>query len=100
MLKIKLSPRGKTHQISYRVVISPDRSKFDGKFIDDIGFYTPQSKTLQIDQKKLKAWQEKGAQVTLGLDRLLNPKKYPKKPRKVKKQEEPVAKTETKTETN
>lgn len=88
MLKIKLSPRGKKHQISYRIVITPDRSKSNGNFIDDIGFYTPQSKTLKINQEKLKTWQKKGAQVTLGLDKLLNPGKYPPKPRKVKKQEE------------
>ena len=100
MLKIKLSPRGKKHQISYRIVITPDRSKFDGNFIDDIGFYTPQSKTLKIDQERLKTWQKKGAKVTLGLDKLLNPDKYPPKPRKIKKQEkiDNTPKPEPKTE--
>jgi len=96
MLKIKLSPRGRKHQISYRIVINPDRSKNNGKFIDDIGFYTPQSKTLKIDQVKFKAWQKKGAQVTVGLDKLLNPDKYPPKPKKKKKEKSPVIASETK----
>ncbi|MDP4009597.1 MAG: 30S ribosomal protein S16 [Candidatus Shapirobacteria bacterium] len=86
MLKIKLLPRGKKHQITYRIVIAEARSKSDGKFIDDLGFYTPQTKTLEIDQDKLKQWQVNGAQITLGVDKILNPEKYPKKA-KVKKEE-------------
>ena len=97
MIKVKLLPRGKKHQITYRIVIAEDRSKFDGKFIDDLGFYTPQTKTLSVNKEKLADWQKKGAQLTLGVDKLLNPDNYPKKI-KVKK-EEKVQKEETKTET-
>lgn len=86
MIKVKLLPRGKKHQITYRIVIAQDRSKFDGKFIDDLGFYTPQTKTLSFDKEKLADWQKKGAQLTVGVDKLLNPDKYPKKI-KVKKEE-------------
>ena len=83
MLKIKLAPRGKIHQITYRVVIAQDRSKLNGPVIDDLGFYTPQTKTFEIDKQKLADWQKKGAQLTYGVDRLLNPSKYPKKVKKV-----------------
>ena len=93
MIKVKLLPRGKKHQITYRIVIAEDRSKFDGKFIDDLGFYIPQTKTLSLDKEKLADWQKKGAQLTTGVDKLLNPDKYPKKI-KVKKE----VKTETKPE--
>lgn len=95
MIKVKLLPRGKKHQITYRIVIAEDRSKFDGKFIDDLGFYTPQTKTLSIDKDKLVDWQKKGAQLTVGVDKLLNPDKYPKK---IKVKEEEKVK-EIKTET-
>lgn len=78
MLKIKLKPNGKIHQRSYRIVVSPDRSKSNGKFVDDIGFYTPQTKTLQIDQEKLTEWLKNGAQLTQGVDKLLHPEKYPR----------------------
>lgn len=85
MLKIKLAPRGKKHQITYRIVINEARSKSDGSYIDDLGFYTPQTKTLQINKEKMADWIKKGAQITLGVDKLLNPEKYPKK-KKVKKE--------------
>jgi small subunit ribosomal protein S16 len=83
MLKIKLAPRGKIHQITYRIVIAQDRSKLNGQVIDDLGFYTPQTKTFEIDKQKLADWQKKGAQLTDGVDKLLNPSKYPKKVKKV-----------------
>lgn len=79
MLKIKLAPRGKIHQITYRIVIAEDRSKLNGTVIDDLGFYTPQTKVLEVDKQKLADWQKKGAQLTTGVDKLLNPSKYPKK---------------------
>jgi small subunit ribosomal protein S16 len=91
MLKIKLKPNGKIHQRSFRIVVSPDRSKSDGKFVDDIGFYTPQTKTLQIDKVKMAQWLKNGAQLTEGVDKLLNPAKYPR-PVKVKKVKEVSAK--------
>ena len=92
MLKIKLLPRGKKHQITYRIVVAECRSKSDGKFIDDLGFYTPQTKTLELNQEKMAQWQKNGAQVTEGVDKLLNPGKYPNKIKN--KKEEKVAKTE------
>ena len=87
MLKVKLSPRGKKNQITYRIVVAESRSKINGKFVDNLGFYTPQTKTLQIDKTKLADWQTKGAQITTGLDKLLHPDKYPAKPKKKKKKD-------------
>jgi len=84
MLKIKLLPRGKKHQITYRIVVAQDRSKSDGKFITDLGFFTPQTKTLNLDQTKMDQWIKDGAQLTTGVDKLINPDKYPKKIKKVK----------------
>ncbi len=91
MLKIKLKPTGKIHQRSFRIVVAPDRSKANGKFIDDLGFYTPTTKTLQIDEKKMAQWLKNGAKITIGVDKLLNPDKYPRK-KKIKKVEEKIEK--------
>lgn len=93
MLKIKLKPNGKIHQRSFRVVVAEDRSKSNGKFIADLGFYTPQTKTLNLDKEKLAAWIKNGAHLTAGVDKLLNPEKYPNKIKK------PVVKSEPKPET-
>jgi len=92
MLKIKLKPTGKIHQRSFRVVIAPDRSKVNGNFVDDLGFYTPQTNTIQIDAEKLAKWQKNGAQITVGVDKLLHPEKYPRvKKKKEVKEETPIA---------
>jgi small subunit ribosomal protein S16 len=93
MLKIKLFPKGKKHQRTFRLVVAESRSKFNGNFVDDIGFYTPQTKTLEVDRNKLAQWQKNGAQVTLGVDKLLNPDKHIRvkkvKPAKVAQPETP-----------
>lgn len=99
MLKIKLAPRGKKHQITYRIVIAEQHSKSNGKFIDEVGFYTPQTKTLELDKEKMAKWQSNGAQVTEGVDKLLNPGKYPKKIKNVKEIKEPKAETPVTEET-
>lgn len=89
MLKIKLSPRGKMHQRTFRIVVAECRSKNDGKFIDELGFYTPQTKTIEIDKKKVAQWLKNGAQLAFGVDKLMNPDKYPKKKKiKVKKKDD------------
>jgi small subunit ribosomal protein S16 len=98
MLKIKLKPNGKIHQRSFRIIVAPDRSKVNGNFVDDLGFYTPNTKTLQIDQEKLAKWVKNGAQITEGVDKLLNPDKYPRK-KKNKETEKVTEKTEKVVET-
>jgi ribosomal protein S16 len=85
MLKIKLFPKGKKHQRTFRIVVAEARSKSNGKVIADLGFMTPQTKTIQIDQEKLAQWQKNGAQLSFGVDRLLNPDKFPKKVKVAKK---------------
>jgi ribosomal protein S16 len=102
MLKIKLFPKGKKHQRTFRIVVAEARSKFDGKVVADLGFFTPQTKTVQIDQEQLQKWIKNGAQVTLGVDKLLNPDKHVRpakiKPPKVVKPVEEVKTEEIKTE--
>ncbi|MFH1601366.1 MAG: 30S ribosomal protein S16 [Candidatus Shapirobacteria bacterium] len=75
MLKIKLFQRGKKGQITYRVVVAEAKSKRDGKFTADLGHWNPDSKTLKIDQKELVSWQEKGAQLTEGVRKILKNEK-------------------------
>jgi ribosomal protein S16 len=79
MLKIKLFPKGKKHQRTFRIVVAEARSKFNGKFVDDLGFITPQTKTVQVDKAKLASWLKNGAQLSYGIDKILNPDKFPKK---------------------
>ncbi|MBP9817956.1 30S ribosomal protein S16 [Candidatus Shapirobacteria bacterium] len=79
MLKIKLLPRGKKHQRTFRIVVAEARTKANGKFTADLGFYTPQTKELVVDRELVAKWLKNGAQLAFGVDKLLNPEKFPKK---------------------
>ena len=66
MLKIRLARTGKRGQPSYRIVVVPERSKRDGKVVDNLGHYNPLVKPalFQLDKTKYAAWITKGAQPT------------------------------------
>ncbi|MFA6602533.1 MAG: 30S ribosomal protein S16 [Candidatus Shapirobacteria bacterium] len=71
MLKIKLFPQGKKHQRSFRIVVASDRSKHNGIYLDNLGFYTPGTQEIKIDQDKLKKWTTNGAQITEGVAKII-----------------------------
>lgn len=64
MLKIKLSRTGKSHEPHYRIVVVEDKSKISGKYVENIGHYSPESKELVLDLLKFEDWKKKGAQPT------------------------------------
>lgn len=70
---IRLSLIGKKNQPIYRIVVAETRSKRNGKYIDNLGYFNPNCKTpdLKIDFKKLSDWKNKGAIVSSGLQKLL-----------------------------
>ena len=63
---------GKKNPI-YRVVVADSRSPRDGKFIEIVGRYNPQTQpsTIEIDEAKVKDWISKGAQPTDSVRRLM-----------------------------
>lgn len=65
-VKIRLARRGKKDYAYYHIVVADSRAPRDGKFIEQIGTYNPNSNpatiTLQFD--KAIDWLEKGAQPT------------------------------------
>ncbi len=73
MLKVKLSQVGKKHRRSYRIVIAEARSKRDGKTVDQIGYYYPQTKpaAFKIDKERLSYWLSHGAQMTDKIKKLI-----------------------------
>jgi len=72
-VKIRLMRVGKTKQPTYRVVVADSRSPRDGKFIEIVGRYNPQTQpsTIEIDEAKVKDWISKGAQPTDSVKRLM-----------------------------
>ncbi|KAA8819045.1 30S ribosomal protein S16 [Bifidobacterium vespertilionis] len=64
--KIRLKRQGKKFYAFYRVVIADSRKKRDGKVIEEIGTYDPntQPSTIKIDSERAQYWLGVGAQPT------------------------------------
>ncbi|MDP3956580.1 MAG: 30S ribosomal protein S16 [bacterium] len=71
MVAIKLQRIGKKKQPSYRIVVQPKRSKLNGRFIEDLGWYHPVTKKSQILVNRLEYWLKSGARPTPTVHNLL-----------------------------
>ena len=65
-VKLRLKRMGRHKVASYRIVAADARSPRDGRFIEEIGLYQPQSKQTQVvlNQEAALKWLKKGAQPT------------------------------------
>ena len=61
---MRLSRFGKRHSPIYRVVVIDSRKARDGQFIEQVGFYNPNTKTPEIkfEQEKVLKWLSTGSQ--------------------------------------
>ena len=65
-VKIRLARRGKKGYPFYHIVVADSRAPRDGKFIENIGSYNPNTNpaTINLDFEKALDWLQKGAQPT------------------------------------
>ena len=65
-VKIRLRRMGAKKAPFYRVIVADSRSPRDGRFIEEIGYYTPLTEPaeVKIDADKAKQWISNGAQPT------------------------------------
>ena len=72
-VKIRLARHGAKKAPFYRVVVSDGRARRDGRFIEIVGRYNPQSEPslIDLDEEKVRGWLEKGAQPTESVAKLL-----------------------------
>ena len=63
-VRMRLARIGSKKNPIYRVVVADSRSPRDGRFIEIVGRYTPQTdpSTIELDEAKVKDWLAKGAQ--------------------------------------
>jgi small subunit ribosomal protein S16 len=75
-VKLRLTRVGSKKNPIYRVVAADSRSPRDGKFIEIVGRYNPQTdpSTIELDEQKVRDWLAKGAQPTEAVQRLLKAK--------------------------
>jgi len=72
-VKIRLTRVGSKKNPIYRVVVADSRSPRDGRFIEIVGRYNPQTdpSTIDLDAGKVKDWLAKGAQPSDPVARLI-----------------------------
>lgn len=63
-VKIRLKRMGRKKDPFYRMVVADERAPRDGRYIEELGYYNPLSKDLNLDNDKAREWLSKGAQPT------------------------------------
>ena len=65
-VKIRLRRMGYKRNPIYRIVVADSKSPRDGKFIDEIGTYNPNTdpSEFKVDEEAAKKWLANGAQPT------------------------------------
>ena len=66
MVKIRLRRMGAKKNPFYRIIVADERSPRDGRFIEEIGTYSPNNEPseFKIDEEAAKKWLANGAQPT------------------------------------
>nr|YP_011006235.1 30S ribosomal protein S16 [Dictyotopsis propagulifera]WAM63239.1 30S ribosomal protein S16 [Dictyotopsis propagulifera] len=64
MLKIRFKRVGRKKYPIYRIVVANNKTKRDGKVIEELGFYNPLTKTLQVNLSRTMLRLKDGAQPT------------------------------------
>ena len=72
-VRMRLTRVGSKKNPIYRVVVADSRSPRDGRFIEIVGRYNPQTdpSTIDLDTDKIQDWISKGAQPSDRVKRLM-----------------------------
>jgi small subunit ribosomal protein S16 len=75
-VKLRLTRVGSKKNPVYRIVAADSRSPRDGKFLEIVGRYNPQTdpSTIELKEDRIKDWLSKGAQPSATVQRLLKAK--------------------------
>ena len=71
MLKIRLKRMGRKKSPFYRLVVLENRTRRNGKPIEEVGFYNPITKKYKINNGKINKWLKYGAKPTKTVFNLL-----------------------------
>jgi small subunit ribosomal protein S16 len=72
-VRLRLTRVGGRKDPVWRVVVADQRSPRDGRFIETVGQYNPQTQpsTIKLDEERVRTWLAKGAQPTDTVRKLL-----------------------------
>lgn len=74
MVKLRLRRKGRIHHPVYDIVAIDSRNKRDGAFIEQLGFYDPNTipNTIKLDPDRAVYWLQVGAQPTVIVRNILS----------------------------
>jgi small subunit ribosomal protein S16 len=72
-VRLRLTRVGGKKDPVWRVVVADQRSPRDGRFIETVGQYNPQTEpsTIRLNEERIRDWLSKGAQPTAQVRKLL-----------------------------
>jgi small subunit ribosomal protein S16 len=72
-VRLRLTRVGGKKDPVWRVVVADQRSPRDGRFIETVGQYNPQTEpsTIRLNEERIREWLSKGAQPTSQVRKLL-----------------------------
>jgi small subunit ribosomal protein S16 len=75
-VRLRLTRVGARNNPIWRVVAADKRSPRDGRFLEVLGHYNPQTEpsTIEIDEERVRNWLSKGAQPSDTVKKLLKAK--------------------------
>jgi small subunit ribosomal protein S16 len=75
-VRLRLTRVGARNNPHWRVVATDGRAPRDGRFLEVLGHYNPQTdpSTIELDEERVKTWLSQGAQPTGTVKRLLKAK--------------------------
>ncbi|MDP2805989.1 MAG: 30S ribosomal protein S16 [Gallionellaceae bacterium] len=75
MVIIRMSRGGSKNRPFFNLVVADSRNRRDGRFIERVGFYNPLAaegqEGLRLDLGRVTHWQEKGAQLSDAVAKLV-----------------------------
>ncbi len=67
-LKIRLRQHGRTNRPFYRIVVTDSRTRRDGKYVENIGWYNPFAKesvdSVEMKVDRLQYWLDNGVELS------------------------------------
>lgn len=85
--KIRLARTGRKKIVRYRIVVADTRFKRDGRYIETLGYYNPQStpKEFSLNAERIAYWVKTGAQISETVSNLLKEDSFDQKKEAIEK---------------
>jgi small subunit ribosomal protein S16 len=71
MLRIRLSRGGKKNMPIYKVVVAEHSAPIKGKFVEQVGTYTPSTSSITLKPERIQYWISVGAKPSVTVHNLL-----------------------------